>query len=340
MRAGLGTVLALLSGVSACGLTAAEKGDIRRWLVCEECMEGELARVARLGDRAVPMLAEALRGPPADRRANMRRQSEALYTRVDTSAAGRQRYVGHYESNYVATYQLRAVKALDSIGTPRAHAALVAALRANVQFRRDVQRTLGSAAQVSLSVAGDSQHAPVDSVLKGDLLVLVQDAITGQPLTNVRVEFRPDSGGGVVSDTVLLTDATGRATTRWQMGDSARVNLLRVVAGGRLERIRAFSHRPGLRLVFLVQPRLGTPGGPLTPPPHVAVQDAWGVTQTGVNQTFRILLEGTVIAVLDTLVGGEAFLSSFAVPDTGTAFRLRVTTIGAEPVLSEPFDVR
>jgi hypothetical protein len=62
-RAG-GLLFALALALAGCDrLTSAEEAKVRRWLLCEECAEGELDSVVALGDRAVGCWAR-----PADRR--------------------------------------------------------------------------------------------------------------------------------------------------------------------------------------------------------------------------------------------------------------------------------
>jgi hypothetical protein len=166
--------------------------------------------------------------------------------------------------------------------------------------------------------------------------------MTGQTLDSVRVAFRIDSGGGSVSDSVRLTDSSGLATVQWRMGDSARTNVLRVIAGGRLVRLRAVSHEPGARLVFLVQPPDGIAGQPLSPAPRVAVQDAFGVTQVGFSQSIAIDVVGLLglpVHRVDTIVGGEVVLNNFVVPEPGNGLRLSVTAPGADTAVSDSFDI-
>lgn len=339
-RASLLLGLGLGLGLTACAsLSTADRSDIRRWLLCEECTEGELDRVLRLGDRAVPALAEALEGPPAEGRANMRRQSEDLHAGVSSPALSQAGYAGHFESNYIANYQMRAARALSGIGTDRARAALVVAVGRGSSYRPDVRRYVGSVAPITVSVTGDSQHAAVDSLVRNAPVVVVRDSMTGRTLDSVRVAFRIDSGGGSVSDSVRITDSSGLATVQWRMGDSARANVLRVIAGGRVMRVRAFSHLPGLRLVFLVQPPNGTAGQALSPPPSIAVQDAFGMTQVGFSQSIAIDVVGVPFHGVDTVVDGEVVLNNFVVPEPGNGLRLSVTAAGADTAVSDSFDI-
>src|SRR6266516_1719793 len=66
----------------------AEETALRRtvttWLECEECHEGELEAIVKLGTRAVPNLVEVLRaGPSQERQDAMRRHLIATYQRLN-----------------------------------------------------------------------------------------------------------------------------------------------------------------------------------------------------------------------------------------------------------------
>ncbi|MFL5492819.1 MAG: RCC1 domain-containing protein [Gemmatimonadales bacterium] len=107
---------------------------MRRWLLCEECVHGELdsLRSPSRRDRVVPMLAKAIRGLSVGQRANLRRQLEETYQQLANRATAQHRalpvthegYIGHFLSNYEAVYQSRAVSGLAAIGTPEAQEAL------------------------------------------------------------------------------------------------------------------------------------------------------------------------------------------------------------------------
>ena len=107
---------------------------VRRWLLCVECFNGELAALTRGSrrDRMVPLLAEALKGPPATRRDNVRHQLEETYQQLALRAARQGRslplpldlYVSHFLGNYNARYQSRAIVGLAAIGTPEADSVL------------------------------------------------------------------------------------------------------------------------------------------------------------------------------------------------------------------------
>lgn len=314
---------------------------MRRWLLCEECTNGELDSVIAMGDRGQAAMEHALdRGPTRERRNKMRRQAEAMYARIPSPApVSRQRYVDHYLSNYLMGYRSRAIVALVRFNTPRARAALVDALRPDTPYREDVRRLLGESVGALVSIAaGDSQHAPLDSFVKVDPTILVQDS-TGQEMSNVRVVFRVDSGGGAVTDSVKLTAPDGKANTHWRVGTSDSVNVLRVIAAGRVLRLRAVGHPPGNRIVFVVQPGTATSGVSIPPPPRLAVQDAWGTTQSGLNSGVEVRVPGTAIAAQYPVVGGVAVISNLRIFGAGSGFRLRAALYGLPPASSDSFDV-
>lgn len=339
-RVWLGLVVTIVGG---CGRPSpGDQRTIQRWLLCEECVEGERDAVVALGDAGVNVLREALRGPPSRRVENIRHQAGVVYERLPAQMITRQEYVAHHVSNYVATYQLRSAVALRGINTRRSHAALINALRDGTIYREDVLNLLGDSAGVVDSIrAGDNQHAPVDSFVRLKPTIVVRDSTTGQRLANVRVVFRVDSGGGRVEDSVRLTDLEGQASVRWRLGSSAAdsVNVLTAVAAGQTVRFRAQGHPWGNRIVFLVQPGNVTRGQPFTPTVKVAVRNAWNDPIPVSHTTATVIVPTTTIAVRDTFTAGVAAFPGLIVDQIGTGFRLEVRVLGAPPVLSAPFDV-
>jgi hypothetical protein len=340
MRWRPGTLLGLAVMLTACQPTTAERNTVRRWLLCEECSEGELDAVVALGDRVTGVLAEALKGPPRSYRENVRRQAEAMYDRITGARLSQQQYVGHFVDNYVATYQSRSVVALQRIGTPRAHAVLLAALQSDTIYRDDVLRQLGAASQVSLSrFAGEAQSAPLDSFVLVNPTVLVRDSTTGQPLGNVRVVFRVDSGGGRIVDSVQRTGPEGLASVRWQLGAPDSVNVLHAEAAGGIVRFHAAGHGFTPRIVFVTQPANGTVGHLITPAVRIAILDPWDRRVSTFNGDAEVRVPGTALALIQPVVAGEASIGGLLLTVPGTGFRLRVVMIGTTPATSEPFDV-
>jgi alpha-tubulin suppressor-like RCC1 family protein len=113
---------------------AGDRALVRRWLLCEECLHGELDSILEptRQDRMVPLLARATLGLSARQRVNLQRQFEEIYQRLAARAAHEGRvlpltrddYVAHFLRNQEAVYQSRAVAGLAAVGTPEAKQAL------------------------------------------------------------------------------------------------------------------------------------------------------------------------------------------------------------------------
>lgn len=123
------------------------------YLECEECEEGELEAVVKLGQSAVPTLTATLReGPGPANRELVRRQLQDTYKKLkeyerthpnSKVSQSEEEYVKTYSENYVALYQSRAATALGAIGGPDARKALEEASQASV--RDDVKAAIKAA---------------------------------------------------------------------------------------------------------------------------------------------------------------------------------------------------
>jgi len=335
-------LVVVLAGLAGCtGLSQRELQLVRRYLLCQECTEGERDSVVALGGRAVSPLGEALQGPPAAGRRMIERQVAALYDLLPAPQLSRVAFIDHYVANYVASYKTRAAVALGLIDTPRAHALLIAAALADTTDRADVRRAIGSSARILISrIAGDSQSAPVDSFVRTNPSILVTDATTGRALANVRVEFQVAPGRGTVSDTVLRTSANGMATVRWRLGpfpDS--VYLLRASAVGQTAQFRAVGRAIGLRLVFLSQPDTVVLGRRFPVPVRVAAVDAWDQPDTTFAENAVVSVPSAGVRFLRTFQRGILDIDSLAFLAPGSGRRLRIQVPGMPPVSSDSFTV-
>jgi hypothetical protein len=341
-----------MSALVACGPSQPEQVAINRWLLCEECVSGELDSVVAVGDRAVGVLGSALQGPSAARYENVRRQAIESYDRLKAFAGGsvrttRQDYVAHYLDNYVATYQSRAAIALARIGTTRARAALLEAIRSDSAYRNDVRRALGSAAAAVLTiVAGDTQSAPLDSFVSTDPSIALRDT-TGQPMNGVRVVFVVDSGGGQVPDSIRRTTPNGIASVPWQLGPVDSMNVLRVAAAGRVVRFHAVGRPLGAHLAFTVQPTTAHANATVVPAVRVTARDSSGNADPSFSGIVTISISpgtGTPGAILSgtTVVAasaGVATFSNLSINLVGVGYRLTVTTPGLVGATSTAFNI-
>jgi hypothetical protein len=131
--------------------SAAARRTIAAWLECEECTDGELEAVKRLGATAVPTLVATLgAGPSPAARELVRRELRAHYAELEAAARARGRplppgdveaWVEQEIAAWVARYQVRSAQALDAIGGPEAERALRAA-QASGALREDVADAL------------------------------------------------------------------------------------------------------------------------------------------------------------------------------------------------------
>jgi hypothetical protein len=126
------------------------------WLECEECEEGQLEAVKKLGTNAVPTLGATLeRGPSAASRERVRRHLEDSYGKIaeyvkknpeEKLEVSEDEYVKIYLENYAANYKVRSAQALAAIGGEQARKLLEAAA-ATKSSRGDVQAALEAAAK-------------------------------------------------------------------------------------------------------------------------------------------------------------------------------------------------
>ncbi len=142
MRKRILTTIVVLLAVTAAHAQRPDPKESRRiqevliaWFECEECNEGELRRVVALGRKIVPTLGATLQqGPAPASRELYRLRLRDAYDELQAYARShpeekidlpsRDKYVTTYLDNYIATYKIRAAKALGAIGGTEATAAL------------------------------------------------------------------------------------------------------------------------------------------------------------------------------------------------------------------------
>jgi hypothetical protein len=149
----LATVAASMLGATATAateLTPAQSLEVRRavvtWLECEECSDGELERLARYGELAIPTLGAVLeRGPSPATLEKYRLHLESSYRKlVEYSRTHEEvkldqsedEYVKQYLENYQANFVVRAAQALAKLGGAEPRRLLEAASKR--KLREDV----------------------------------------------------------------------------------------------------------------------------------------------------------------------------------------------------------
>ena len=135
---------------------AEDRRAVIAWLECEECEEGQLEAVRKLGAQAVPTLGATLeRGPSAASRDRARRHLEDSYAKIaeyvrknpeEKLDVSQEEYAKIYLENYSANYQVRSAQALAAIGGDEARKLLSTAVARKSQ-REDVRAAIESAAK-------------------------------------------------------------------------------------------------------------------------------------------------------------------------------------------------
>jgi len=148
------------STFAAAELTPEQSLEVRKavvmWLECEECTEGELEKLLRYGEHAVPTLAATLeRGPSPATLEKYRLHLEGSYrslieysrthdeVKIDQSE---EEYVKQYLENYQAHYAVRSAQALAKLGGSEARKALEAAGKR--KMREDVNVVIRESSKV------------------------------------------------------------------------------------------------------------------------------------------------------------------------------------------------
>jgi len=157
---GVVCLLALTTCSRSCD-PAARATEARRAMVeyfeCGECTDGQLKRVASLGDYAVPSLSATLQSGPSNASIERMRQhlseqhQRIVEYRRDHAGPARAptpddepQFVRQYLDNYKARYQVRAATALAAIGSPDARKALEESLQGD-RLRSDVRDVVNEA---------------------------------------------------------------------------------------------------------------------------------------------------------------------------------------------------
>jgi hypothetical protein len=158
------SVVLLMVMVAGCekppppGIPREAAADARRtivhWLECEECSEGQLDSVVKLGPAVVPTLtATLLEGPSPAKQEEQRAhlvdlyQQQVAYGKSHPGAEPKLsegEFVKLYSGNLLALYRTRSAMALERIGGPAAADALQRALK--LPLREDELAVVRSAA--------------------------------------------------------------------------------------------------------------------------------------------------------------------------------------------------
>ena len=170
------------------------------------------------------------------------------------------------------------------------------------------------------------------------------------PIANVQVTFRRGLGfNALITDSVKLTDANGRATLgAWKLGDSVGIANNTVIAtAGSITTTFTASAVPGAprRLGFNVHPLGAAVNTNMAPAIQVSVLDSLGnflstatnpVTLSLSNNPGGAALGGTLTV---NAVAGVATFSAVQLNALGSGYTLEATSAGLQSAISNAFDI-
>lgn len=295
------TLLWIVSLVACGGLTVEEHGQVDRWLLCDECVDGELDAVVAFQGRAVGRLTLALiEGPTQGRIDMMTLKYRDSYRRIaarmgpNPRGVSEAQYINRHLANYQAVYQSRSAIALGRIGTEQAIATLRAALL-QPGYRADVLDTIRESLGSQLAITGgNAQTALVATTLTDSLEIQVTDG-NNVPVGNVPVSFAVQAGNGQLFGGTPRTDpVTGKAYVRWTLGPAPDPQEVQVTAGEQTEIVQATAN---VALGNVITPSLGlaqrAPAGTAVEvAPTALVTDGSGNPVSGEPVTFTVFNGG------------------------------------------------
>ena len=193
-----------------------------------------------------------------------------------------------------------------------------------------------------LKFVGDLQIDTVSGTLPTPITVQVTDS-NANPIAAIIVSFAVTSGGGHVSSARDTTDATGRASVQWTIGNAPGPNGLSASTVVTIPGSPAAFTASGI--VAGSSPSVvahngdaqdGLAGAPLNFPPSVLVRDGAGTPIAGEQVTFAVTAGGGGLtganAVTDA--NGIATLGSWTIPAGANA--LTATVAGTGSVVGNP----
>jgi hypothetical protein len=134
--------------------SAEARAALVAWFECDECTDGELESVVKIGDAAVPNLSGALeQGLSPSKREEARMHLVETYQELskyaekrkdDDTGMSEQQYVDTYLGNLESLYRVRSAVALERIGTPTARAALERGLKVAAEQRPELRGQIES----------------------------------------------------------------------------------------------------------------------------------------------------------------------------------------------------
>jgi hypothetical protein len=240
-----------------------------------------------------------------------------------------------------------AVATIDSTGFLTAVGVGAVQVRATVVTTPSLVGTAGVAvAQLPAriqKVSGDFQTDTIAHTLLTALVVQVNDALD-HPIVGVVVGFEVTLGGGTIAATEDTTDADGRASATWTLGNAAGVNAVSASVGE-----AGVSGNPALFTAYGVVPdsaptvtvfsgdgQAGLVGYAVNVPPAVLVRDIDGAPQAGLAVNFQVASGGGSLsgATAVTDASGVARVGSWTLTQGSNSLTATVDASG--PLLGNP----
>jgi hypothetical protein len=165
--------------------------------------------------------------------------------------------------------------------------------------------------------------------------VIVRDQ-NGSPFAGATITFAVSSGGGSVSATSAVTDASGVASVNWTLGTTAGSNVLTATSGNLSVTFTA-TGAAGPAAVMVISSgnnQVGAAAGVLPISPAVSVQDANGNAKSGAAVIFTVGVGGGSITGGNAITNGQgiATVGSWTLGATAGPNTLVATTPGVLPV--------
>ncbi len=197
-------------------------------------------------------------------------------------------------------------------------------------------------------VSGGGQTALPNAQLPLPLVakVLAADSL---PVRGVPVRFQILAGGGVLSDTLPVTDSLGLVSVRWTLGGAPGAASLRISSGSLVNSPVTVGATVGAFLAkvlaFTTPPAAAIVGAAITPPIVVAARDSLGGAATGfVGQVTLTLGTNPAGAVLGgttavPAVAGVATFNNVTLDKLGAGYTMVASSGTLTPATSAPFGV-
>jgi hypothetical protein len=270
--------LALVVVATACPLPDDDRAAVHAWLQCDECVDGELARVTPLGNGAVPLLDTALLRAFPQEREQARRSARETYQAIGPLTVSESAYVANEVRNFDALFQTRAAIALREINTSRARDALQRAVDSAQarDYRPDVLAVIEEALATVRHRVFTGSFAPetvrfLDTIRASEGTGLNWDGdeqvtLSGSPFPD-DLEFArtPDS----LKFLAVAPPGTHSATIT-NLGTGADTQVAKLV----VTHMAYAPHAPGAPVVVLAPPAIAAPPFPPAQPLYLALGSA------------------------------------------------------------------